>query len=291
MRDAKHDSRGSMTLPPDSAYTSAPFLVRDSGRRGSRAGRRVKCNADSRRGSYVRSRTPHGKIADVALDSTIRSAVSRPKLKQEGGGLAVGISTEDIRVKVRRRKHGASVVFVLDSSGSMGVNRRMAAVKGAILSMLEDAYQRRDRIGLVAFRGEGAEVVLEITRSVDLAERKLAEIPTGGRTPLLHGLSVAQEILLKEKSSRPDSVLVMVLISDGRANVSGDGKSDPAGELMNFCTAWTPEECTRIVIDTETGLLRHGMARKISEWLGAVYFKLEDLSSEGIVRIVSTYLR
>jgi magnesium chelatase subunit D len=201
----------------------------------------------------------------------------------------VRLATGDVRVKARRRRTGTAVLFVLDSSGSMGLNQRMSATKGAILSLLNDAYQRRDRVGLIVFRGREASVVLPFTSSVDLAEQRLADLPTGGKTPLAAGLLTAQRMFVEEERRRPKMNRLLVLISDGKANVAAQGE-DAMTEVSAVCQAWRPKDARRIVIDPESGLARFGRARRVAEWLQAEYVHLDQLTADGVAGAVSIIL-
>jgi len=147
------------------------------------SGRRTKTRTDSRSGRYVKSTIPHEKTSDIAFDATFRAAAPH-QLNREKNGVAIAIRQPDIREKVRERKIGNTILFVVDASGSMGAQQRMTAAKGAILSLLIDAYQKRDRVGLIAFKGDSAELILPPTSSVELARKYLQNMPTGGKTPL-----------------------------------------------------------------------------------------------------------
>jgi magnesium chelatase subunit D len=168
----------------------------DASRRGG-SGRRQETRSDDKRGRYSHAETPRpGKAPDVALDATIRQAASRGPSKE--GDLAVNVTTEDIRSKVRKRRVGTSIIFCVDASGSMGASNRMEAAKGAVLDLLQDAYKRRDRVGVVSFRGNEAEVLLTPTSSVELAQLRLRSMETGGATPLASGIAKSLELLATE---------------------------------------------------------------------------------------------
>jgi len=237
----------------------------------------------------VGSRLPSGQVRDVALDATLRAAAARGSVNPEGNP-AVALSAEDMRVKVRRRRTGTAALFLVDSSGSMGVNQRMAATKGVILSLLNDAYQRRDRVGLIMFRGREALPVLPFTSSVELAEQRLAALPTGGRTPLAAGLLLAQRMFIEEERRHPKMNRLLVLISDGKANVASQG-DDPAAELQAICRTWRPKDARRVVIDPESGLVRFGRARLLAEWLQAEYLRMDEITAAGATGAVSIILK
>ena len=203
--------------------------VRDNKKRNG-TGKRCKTKSGSLQGKYVKSIIPKGKIIDFAFDATIRAAAPYQK-KSDINGLKIKIRKEDIRVKVRERRTGTSILFVVDSSGSMGVKKRMEAVKGAIMSLLKDAYEKRDRVGLVVFRKDCAEELLPITRSIDLAQKKLEKLTTGGKTPLAAGIERAYNIIKKELKKDEKVVPLILFLSDGKANYSISGK-DPIKESL-----------------------------------------------------------
>ena len=200
--------------------------------------------------------------------------------------MAVIIEPQDIRKKVREKKIGNTVMFVVDSSGSMGVNKRMVETKAAILSLLVDAYQKRDKIGLAAFKGDSAEILLNPTSSVELAKKQLEELPTGGKTPLSKGLLAGYEVLRnelnKDKKIRP----LLVIISDGKANVSINENSNPFNEANRIAEDIKHSGIKSIVIDTETGFIRLGRLQKLAETLGGKYYSLEDIKADTISALV-----
>ncbi len=238
---------------------------------------------ESRDGKYVRSRIPETIGMDIALDATIRAAA--PHQMGRKGPLAVKIEASDLREKVRERKMGNTVLFVVDASGSMGAQQRMTAVKGAILSLLIDAYQKRDRVGLVVFRGQAAEVLLPPTSSVELARKYMQHLPVGGKTPLAQGLSKAFEVIQREKMINPHTIPRLILISDGKANVSM-GSGSPIDDAKEVAATIRDAEISSFVIDSEKGFIAFGLARTLAEEMGAKYLKLEDLQAEGIADMV-----
>jgi magnesium chelatase subunit D len=238
---------------------------------------------ESRDGKYVRSRIPETIGPDIALDATIRAAA--PHQKNREGVLAVKIEMSDLREKVRERRMGNTVLFVVDASGSMGAQQRMTAVKGAILSLLIDAYQKRDRVGLVIFRGKSAEVLLPPTSSVELARKYMQQLPVGGKTPLAHGLSKAFEVLQREKMINQHTIPRLILISDGKANVSM-GSGSPMDDAKEVAAHIRDAGISSLVIDSEKGFIAFGLAQTLSDELGAKYLKLEDLQADQIADVV-----
>jgi magnesium chelatase subunit D len=199
----------------------------------------------------------------------------------------IQLTNDDIRGKVREKRIGNFLIFAVDASGSMGARGRMVASKGAIMSLLLDAYQKRDKAAMISFRRNEAAVNLPPTTSVELAGKLLAEMPVGGRTPLSAGLVKIHEqlrnILLKDPSARP----IAILITDGKSNVAiGDKK--PVDEALRLASYLGRDERVQyIVVDTEeSGLVTFGLARKLAEAMRAQYFKIEDLKAETLVDIV-----
>jgi magnesium chelatase subunit D len=233
----------------------APILLELAGLGAGALGRRSRAETASGQAVSDRSdRSPYRTA--VAVAATLRAAAPHQRARQGSGGLgvqqrdpgagrsaatnaaraggarpAVVVHPGDLRWQVREGREGNLVLFVVDASGSMAARRRMVATKGAVLSLLLDAYQRRDRVGLVSFRGAGAEVRLPPTSSVELAARRLAELPTGGRTPLAAGLARARGLLAAEAVRDPNRRPLLVLVTDGRANAVGGGAALPAGRL------------------------------------------------------------
>jgi len=280
---------------PDSSVTTEfaagdPFKVKqqtltpprciDSFRREGNGRRSV---TESRDGRYVRSRIPGTLGPDIALDATIRAAA--PHQMHRAGELAIRIEPSDIHEKVRERKMGNTVLFVVDASGSMGAQQRMTEVKGAILSLLVDAYQKRDRVGLVAFRGTGADLLLPPTSSVDLARRCMQSLPVGGKTPLAHGLYKGFEVLQREQMINKHTIPQMVLISDGKANVSL-GSGSPLEDARGVATHIREAGISSLVIDSEQSFISFGLAHSLSDDLGGRYLKLEDLRADQIAGLV-----
>ena len=192
------------------------------------------------------------------------------------GDMAVNVEARDVRNKVRERRVGASIVFCVDASGSMGATTRMTVAKSAILELLIDAYQRRDRVGLVSFRGDGADVLLPPTTSVELAQLKLRNLPTGGATPLAHGIRTSLEVLHAEVRRDDDLVPWMVLVTDGRANVGiEDGLG--SGDARVWAARVKAADVRSLVIDTDEGDSPIAAARDLARLSGGEYVRLGGL--------------
>ncbi|MEM4243576.1 MAG: putative cobaltochelatase [Candidatus Bathyarchaeia archaeon] len=250
-------------------------------------GRRSKSRSKAKTGRYVDSVIPKGKVADLAFDATLRAAAPYQLQRRNGSNCANALLIEksDLREKVRERKVGNLIMFVVDASGSMAAEERMTATKSAILSLLLDAYQRRDRVGMVVFRKNTAELVLPPTNSVDLAQKCLANLPTGGRTPMAHGLNLGLTVIREHMQRDKEAIPLLVLVSDGRANVSLNG-GDPVEEAKAVARAISSAGINSIAIDTERSFITFGLVRQICAELGGKYFQLEELAAAPIISAV-----
>jgi magnesium chelatase subunit D len=234
-------------------------------------------------------------MADVHLPATLAAAAVARRGRHPAGGLI--LRRADLRSAVRRGREANTVLFCVDASGSMAARSRMAAVKGAVLSLLLDAYQRRDTVGLITFRGRAAELVLPPTGSVDVAARRLAELPTGGRTPLAAGLLRSAELIRTLRRRDPDRRPLLVVVTDGRATraLSGAGPvagpvagrvADPVADARRAADALAGDRVAAVVVDCENGPIRLGLARDLAGHLGAAYVTLGELSADGLAGLV-----
>ncbi len=251
-------------------------------RKGS--GKRQRTKTNLRQGRYIRAALTGKKVTDLALDATIRAAAPYQRHRNRGG-LAIALTESDLRQKVREKRTGTVFLFCVDASGSMGAKHRMGVVKGVIYGLLQDAYEKRDRVGLITFRREQAEVLLPITRSIDLAQRELRELPTGGKTPLAAGMQLSlatlQQLRYQDAEVRP----VFILVTDGRATAAlQDG--NPVADAEQLATVFRRANITSVVIDTETDFISMGIAKKIAELMGAHYYHMKRLSDENVLAIV-----
>ncbi|MFQ6071418.1 MAG: VWA domain-containing protein, partial [Methanosarcinales archaeon] len=206
----------------------------------------------------------------------------------------ISIKSQDIREKVRVSKVKTATMFVVDASGSMGAMNRMESAKGAVLSLLLDSYQKRDKVGMVAFRGEGAEVLLPLCSSVDLALKSLKELPTGGKTPLSAGLEKGLNLLVQEQKKNKELIAFCILISDGRANVSL-GAMEIKKELLNLSEQLKNNSINTIVIDTEIVKnsfikMQLGYCKDIANYADGKYYPINNLTSNEIHSIVDNEL-
>jgi magnesium chelatase subunit D len=238
---------------------------------------------ESPRGRHVRSSSA---VRTNALDvlATLCAAAplqaQRHRVRADRPGGRIQLTRADLRFKIRSMPLGALTVFVVDASGSMAARRRMALAKGAVLSLLLRAYQTRDEVALIAFRGTTAEVLLPPTTSVHLASVRLRVLPTGGRTPLALALSRAGAVVQQRASAGPRAARpTLVLVSDGRANVALAG-ADPYADALAEARLLRAAGVGAVVVDTEDGPVRLGRARMLATELGAAYVRLADLSGE-----------
>ena len=269
-------------------------------RKGS--GRRLMTKTKDTRGRMIRAYQDEHALEDLALVDTLRAAAPYQRwraatkteqeklstqsrqLKDQGGkGLSIVIKPQDYRRKAREKRIGAYQLFVVDASGSMAARHRMEATKAAILSLLRDSYIHRDSVGLIVFRKESAEVLLPFTRSVERAERLLASIPTGGKTPLAHGLRMAYTLCDRLLRAHRAERIQIICITDGRAT-SGDSE-DPVAESKQWARilGTLPVDC--IVIDTETGFIKFGLAKELCKLMNGSYYAMDTITAERILRV------
>jgi len=240
-------------------------------------GRRTKA-AGTVKGFQVRTEK-NPVTTDIAFSETIQHALLREPDHLQ-------IKKEDIHQKIRSGRAGHLILFVVDASGSMAAGKRMEAVKGSVLNLLKDAYQKRDMVGVIAFRGVEAEILLEPTLSTDLAERALETLPTGGRTPLAHAMQLAERVLDQYKNER-DLKPLLVILSDGKANVPVRGGGDAWQQTLQIASVIEKMQIPALVLDTEKGYLRFGRASELAKVLGGECLSLDDLSSDEITQTVS----
>lgn len=251
------------------------------------SGKRSLTMTDLMQGRYVRAEIPKTKTSDIAFDATLRAAAPYQKARPSNG-CAVVIHKDDLRSKVREKRTGNIFLFVVDASGSMGARERMKTVKGVIFKILLDAYQKRDRVGMIAFRKKQAEVLLPVTRSVDFAQKKLASMPTGGKTPLASGLLKAEDVLdmLYRQDANQDPVVI--LITDGRATSPLNKGTNPVTDAMEEAKRIGKRGLPVAVIDTESGFIKLGLAKKLAKEMGASYFQVDKISEDQLLHIWRT---
>ena len=260
---------------PGETFTPVALRVPGVNRRAGAAGRRSRAEGGS--GRLTGARTPTGRLASLHLSATLRAAAPH-QLARGRAGAGVLLRPTDLREAVREGREGNLVLFVVDASGSMAARQRMSAVKGAVLSLLLDAYQRRDKVALISFRGGAAELVLPPTSSVDAAATRLADLPTGGRTPLSAGLLRAAEVLRVEAVRDPARRALVVVVTDGR-HTSGPAPELAAAHLARTGAAF-------VVVDCESGPVRLGLAVRLGVQLGGLALRIEELSAEALTAVV-----
>ncbi|MGN1044708.1 MAG: VWA domain-containing protein [Candidatus Methanomethylophilaceae archaeon] len=259
-------------------------------RTSSRKGRRAMVESSDRTGRYARSRQTDGRAHDIAFDATVRAAAPYQSSRVHDG-LSVSICPQDIREKVRERRSGCTIMFLVDASGSLGVRKRMTAVKGAVMSMLRDSYVKRDRIGIMAFRRDSAELILPPTKSVEYSYRRLEEMPTGGKTPLGEALVTVSEFMTSYSRSHQGEICHVVLITDGRANVPLSAGADANEEVIRLASDISIPQVRWIVIDASAGYIRFDNAERLAMALEGTYLRLEDLNADRLAETVRAAIR
>ncbi|MFJ5886240.1 putative cobaltochelatase [Kitasatospora cineracea] len=269
--------RESAPVASEQPYRTRLFKVDGTGRGAQ--GRRSPAETDA--GHTIRARRPQGRLARLHLSATLRAAAPHQAARGRSGRALV-LRRDDLREQVRRGRESNLVLFVVDASGSMAARQRMTAVKGAVLSLLMDAYQRRDKIGLVTFRGAGAELALPPTSSVEVGAARLEQLPTGGRTPLEAGLLRAHEVLRVERLRDPDRRPLLVVVTDGRAT----GGKDALPRARRAAGLLAAQGVAAVVLDCESGPVRLGLARELAAHLNGDAVSLDELRAEGVASLV-----
>ncbi len=307
---------GGMTHQPD-----LPFAIRrlqsqsDWTRLRRLPGRRTRTRTRRKQGHYIAS-TVVPRLTDLAVDATLREAapyqrrrhalkwatgqngmVPEAQLADQFLGMEspaprskVIIQRADLRQKIRIRRTRNAVCFVVDASWSMAADERMRSTKAAILSLLHDVYRRRDRVGLVSFQRSSAHILLPLTNSVDLAQRCLHTMPTGGKTPLARGLLTGYEVLSRACLHDQEVIPLLVLLTDGQANVSMS-HLPPQFEAYRVADFIASHAMRAIVIDTEHPHFERGLARQLAEHLNGIYYRLEELDEGGLAQMVRAQMR
>lgn len=273
-------------IPTPENYNALAFAVKkrmDSFCR-SGAGRQMTTHSKNGRGRYIRAVKSKGDSRDIALEATVRAAALRQGGRREGP-MAIVIHKEDIYVKLRETRVGRHILFVVDTSGSMGAKERMEAVKGTIAALLQDAYEKRDVVGVISFRRMKGEVILPFTRSVVLARQRMEQLSTGGRTPLAEGIRMAsntlQQLMRKQPMARP----LVVFVTDGRATY---GSTDnPVEEAYQAGRQLAMLQVDGIILNTEQGPITVGIAKPLAEIMGAAYYHLDCLKDIHIIGAIA----
>jgi Mg-chelatase subunit ChlD len=250
------------------------------------AGRRSLTRTDRKHGRYIKARPAGNRTDDIAFDATFRAAAPYQKRRAaRRTRLAFSIEKTDLQRKVRVKRVANLVLFLVDASWSMAVAERMNATKGAILSLLTDAYQRRDRVGLVVFQKDRATLVLRPTNSIQLAQKALMDIPVGGKTPLSAGLLLAADVLKHERYAHPEVEPLLIVLTDGAGNVS-IGTLPPQEESYRFAELIAAEKVRSIVINMEHAAFDQGLAQLLARHLDAPCYALSELKAESLYHAV-----
>lgn len=255
-------------------------------------GRRSRTRTERKSGRYIQARPAGDRTDDIAFDATLRAAAPfqlRRSQERRSNHLAYAIRKEDLQRKVRVRKSANLILFVVDASWSMAVAERMNATKGAIISLLTDAYQRRDRVGLIIFQKDRAQLVLPPTNSVTLAKKALADIPVGGKTPLSAGLYLALQVFQQQKLAHPDVMPLMILLTDGAGNVSMTDLP-PQEEAHRIAEQIRDTEIRNVTINMEHAAFDQGLAQELAQHLGGPCYTLAELHAESLYEAVKQEL-
>jgi Mg-chelatase subunit ChlD len=270
------------------------------------AGKRSTTRTERKRGRYIKALPMRGKPEDLAFDATLRAAAVHQKRRRAEAAeaaestpageptpqkeMAFLVRRPDLRKKLRVRRAANLIMFAVDASWSMAVAERMMATKGAIMSLLTDAYQRRDRVGLVVFQKATATLVLPPTSSVDLAQRALRDIPVGGKTPLSAGLTLSFHVIQREKRLHPEVMPLFILLTDGAGNVSMSNLP-PQTEAHRIANQYRDEHIRSVVINMEHAAFDQGLARKLAEQMEARCLSLRELHAEALYEAVKQELK
>lgn len=305
------DERTLYILAPGQVTPVATRMRAKEGGSRKQAGRRRASEAAGERGRYLRA-SPQRLGRPLAFDATFRAAAPHQKARRAPGGPLLVVKGHDIHEKVRAARRGRMLLFCVDASGSMNAAARMQTTKAAILGLLTEAYQKRDRVGLIAFGGTGAIEVLPPTGSVEVARRRLSELPTGGKTPLAAGMVLAAQVLQRELTQDPNLTPLVVILTDGRPNVPlaawqdhawSDGRAGNKGggwgdrwgdggyadrEVLNLARQMALDSRPNfVVVDTDTHNVHEiNLCRPLADYLGASCVSLGRLTADGVLDLV-----
>jgi magnesium chelatase subunit D len=235
-------------------------------------GKRIKSYVKNKSGKYIRFKIPNGKISDIAFDATIRNAA----LDFLKNGRKFQVTYNNIREKIREGKISALVVIAVDASGSMGAEDRMLFAKGLVFNILNEVYQKRDKVALIAFRKEDAQVLLPPTSSIDLAIEYLKELPTGGKTPLSAGILKAIQLVEIERRKKRQVIPLIIFITDGKGNITFKKNLEEDFKVLRELILKL--NIRTVVIDTDNQIFSLGMAKKLADSLKSNYYHISELA-------------
>lgn len=273
---------GEVATAPGDPFPVEPLDLPPSRLVRTTPGSRTRTRSDNQTGRYVRATPTPPAAPDLALDATLRAAAPYQS-QRDRSNLALAIADPDLRHKVRERKIGRHILFVVDASGSMGAKDRMRETKAAILSLLLDAYRRRERVGLVVFQGKKAVNPLPFTHSIEIAQRFLQDLPTGGKTPLPHGLALALDLIKKERLKHPKDAYLLVLLTDGKANVPLTEGRLAMAEVRELAPQVRTLGIDSLIINTERYWHEASCLPEISRLMGASYYTIDNLKARDLV--------
>ena len=253
------------------------------------SGRRSTTRTERKRGRYIRAVPAGNRTNDIAFDATLRAAAVHQTAREDqkaSTGMAYALRKSDLQRKIRVKKAANLILFAVDASWSMAVSERMEATKGAIMSLLTDAYQRRDRVGLVVFQKDRASLVLPPTNSVTLAKEALVDIPVGGKTPLSAGLMMSYETIRREQTNNPDVMPMLILLTDGAGNVSLSDQLSPQDEAHTIARLINEAEIRSVTINMEHVAFDQGLAKRLAEELGGPCYALAQIRADNLLETV-----
>ena len=257
----------------------------------STGGKRSRTRTTRKRGRYSAFHASPRDVSDLAFDATLRAAApfQRERETDEPEQPALQLRPQDYQKKIRVRRSANLIIFAVDASWSMAVSERMEATKGAVLSLLTDAYQHRDRVGMIVFQKDRASLVLPPTNSVDLAKRMLANLPIGGKTPLAAGLWLARDTIQKELRRYPELMPLLIILTDGAGNVSM-GNMPPQIEAYRIAEQLQEDNVKAIVINMESAEYDKGLAQALADHLGGTCYNLASLQAAALYTMVRNQL-
>ena len=283
--------KGGKLINPGEDFEARRLETPQDRKTRSTGGRRSRTRTTRKRGRYVRSRPSPRDASDLAFDATFRAAAPHQQKREteEADAPALHLRPQDYQKKVRVRRAANLILFMVDASWSMAVSERMEATKGAILSLLTDAYQRRDRVGMIVFQKDRATLVLPPTNSVELAKRQLANLPVGGKTPLAAGLWLALQTIKRETQRYPELMPMIVILTDGAGNVSM-GENPPQEEAYLIADRIKEGAIESIVVNMENAEYDRGLAQELAEHLGGICHNLASLHADSLLAMVRSQL-